>query len=81
MFFFPISKYLCGGQHRVLIQAEDGVGRDGLVGQEAAAHHLHGETQSSSGSSHTSLTRRLPQHSLVWSSAERNVDLKVVQNV
>lgn len=35
--------YLCGGQHRVFIQAEDGVGHDGLVGQEAAAHHLRRE--------------------------------------
>lgn len=35
------KRYLCGGQHRVFIQAEHGVGHDGLVGQEAAAHHLH----------------------------------------
>lgn len=37
---YYIKRYLCGGQHCVFIQAEDGVGHDGLVGQEAAAHHL-----------------------------------------
>lgn len=37
---YYIKRYLCGGQHCVFIQAEDGIGHDGLVGQEAAAHHL-----------------------------------------
>lgn len=43
--FYCIITYLCGGQHCVFIQAEDGVGHDGLVGQEAAAHHLRREKE------------------------------------
>lgn len=35
--------YLSGGQHRVFVQAEDGVRRDGVVRQEAAAHDLRGD--------------------------------------
>lgn len=38
--FYHITRYLCGGQHCVFIQAEDSVGHYGLVGQETAAHHL-----------------------------------------
>lgn len=41
--------HLCGGQHRVLVQAEDGFGHDGLVGQETTAHHLQGATQRGKG--------------------------------
>lgn len=45
--FYYLTKYLCGGQHCVFIQAEDSVGHYGLVGQEATAHHL--QTQSTMG--------------------------------
>lgn len=47
-----ITRYLCGGQHCVFIQAEDSVGHYGLVGQETAAHHLQRETQSTKGYNH-----------------------------
>lgn len=43
------KNHLGGGQHCVFIQAEDCVGHYGLVGQEAAAHHLQGETQRTQG--------------------------------
>lgn len=33
---------LCGGQHSVFVQAEDSIGHNGLIGQEAAAHDLQG---------------------------------------
>lgn len=38
--FYYITRYLCGGQHCVFIQAEDSIGHYGLVGQETTAHHL-----------------------------------------
>lgn len=41
---YKTELYLSGGQHRVFVQAEDSVGHYGLVRQEAAAHHLQGET-------------------------------------
>ena len=39
-------RYLGGRQHGVLVQAEYGVRHDGVVGQEPAAHHLQGATES-----------------------------------
>lgn len=38
------TPYLCGGQHRVLVQAQNSVRHNGLVRQEPAAHHLREET-------------------------------------
>ena len=39
-------RYLGGRQHGVLVKAEYGVRHDGVVGQEPAAHHLQGATES-----------------------------------
>lgn len=40
-----VTRYLSGGQHCVFVQAEDSVSHDGLVGQEATAHHLQEEEE------------------------------------
>lgn len=43
------TRYLCGGQHCVFIQAEDSIGHYGLVRQKTTAHHLQRESQSTKG--------------------------------